>query len=235
MNRTAAICRAAATVCALLLVAAPLATRLGLVSWKLGLPLTALAILGGAVLLLLALVLLALPAWRAARAPLAASALLAALPVLAGTALVAPGLGLPAIHDVSTDIADPPQFVALVAVRGPDANALARSPEVDAAQRNAWPGLGPLDSPLPPAEAFARAAGTASALGWQIHAQDTAAGLIEASASTFWFGFVDDVVIRVRPHADGSRIDLRSVSRVGQGDLGANARRIARFSAAFSD
>lgn len=234
MNRTAVICRAAATVCALLLFAAPLATRFGLVSWKLGLPLTALAILGGAVLLLLALVLLALPAWRASRPALAASALLAALPVLAGVALVAPGLGLPAIHDVSTDIADPPQFVALVAVRGPDANALARSPEVDAAQRNAWPELGPLDSPLPPAEAFARAAATARALGWQIHAQDAAAGLIEASASTFWFGFVDDVVIRVRPHAGGSRIDLRSVSRVGQGDLGANARRIARFSATFS-
>lgn len=234
MNRTAAICRAAAALCALLLLAAPLATRSGLVSWKLGLPLTALAMLGGAVLLLLALVLLALPAWRGARAPLAASALLAALPVLAGIAMIGPGVGLPAIHDVSTDIADPPQFKALVAVRGPDANALARSPEVDAAQRNAWPGLAPLDSPLPPAEAFARAAGTARALGWQIHAQDTMAGLIEASASTFWLGFVDDVVIRVRPHADGSRIDLRSVSRVGQGDLGANARRIARFSEAFS-
>ena len=142
-----------------------------------------------------------------ARAPLAASALLAALPVFAGIAMIGPGVGLPAIHDVSTDIADPPQFQALVAVRGPDANALARSPEVDAAQRNAWPGLGPLDSPLPPAEAFARAAATAHALGWRIHAQDAAAGQIEASATTFWFGFVDDVVIRVRPHASrrGSR------------------------------
>ena len=158
MNRTATICRAAAALCALLLFAAPLATRFGLVSWTLGLPLTALAILGGAVLLLVALVLLALPAWRGARAPLAASALLAALPVLAGVAVIGPGLGLPAIHDISTDIADPPPFVALVAVRGPDANALVRSPEVDAAQRAAWPGLGPLDSALPPAQAFARAA-----------------------------------------------------------------------------
>jgi hypothetical protein len=234
MNRTATICRAAAALCALLLFAAPLGTRFGLLSWKLGLPLTALAILGGAVLLLVALVLLALPAWRAARAPLAASALLAALPVLAGVAVIAPGLGLPAIHDISTDIADPPQFVALVAVRGPDANALVRSPEVDAAQRAAWPELVSLDSALPPAQAFARAARTARELGWQIRAEDAAAGLIEASATTFWFGFVDDVVIRVRPHAGGSRIDLRSVSRVGQGDLGANAKRILRFNAAFS-
>jgi uncharacterized protein (DUF1499 family) len=234
MNRTAALCRAAAALCALLLFAAPLATRFGLVSWKLGLPLTALAILGGAALLLVALVLVALPAWRVARAPLAASALLAALPVIAGVAMIAPGIGLPAIHDISTDIAEPPRFVALLAVRGPDANALVRSPEVDAAQRAAWPELGPLDSALPPAEAFARAARTARELGWQIQAEDAAAGLIEASATTFWFGFVDDIVIRVRPHAGGSRIDLRSVSRVGQGDLGANAKRILRFNKAFS-
>ncbi|MBP6381123.1 MAG: DUF1499 domain-containing protein [Pseudomonadales bacterium] len=229
MNRTAALCRATAALCVLLLFAAPLATKSGLVSWKLGLPLTALAFLGGAVLLLVSLVLLALPAWRAVRAPLAASAVLAALPALAGVAVIAPGIGLPAIHDVSTDIADPPPFVALLALRGPGANPLVRSPEVDAAQRAAWPGLVALDSPLPPAQAFERAAATARELGWQVHAEDAAAGLIEASASTFWFGFVDDVVIRVRAHAGGSRIDLRSVSRVGQGDLGANARRIARF------
>ena len=234
MNRTAALCRAAAALCALLLFAAPLATRFGLVSWKLGLPLTALAFLGGAVLLLVSLLLLALPAWRAARAPLAASALLAALPALAGVAVIAPGIGLPAIHDVSTDIAEPPPFVALLALRGPDANPLARSPEVDSAQRGAWPELGPLESPLPPAAAFARAVETARELGWQIQAQHAATGLVEASATTFWFGFVDDVVIRVRPHAGGSRIDLRSVSRVGQGDLGANAKRIARFTEAFS-
>lgn len=234
MKRTAALCRAAAVLCALLLVAAPLATRFGLVPWQVGLPLAALALLGGAVLLPLALVLLALPASRGVRGPLAAGALLAALPVLAAVVLIAPGIGLPAIHDISTDIADPPGFVALAALRGAQANPLARTPEVDRAQREAYPGVLPLDSPLPPAAAFARAAATARGLGWRVQAEDPAAGLIEASATTFWFGFVDDIAIRVRPHDGGSRVDLRSVSRVGQGDLGANARRIARFREAFS-
>ena len=139
MKRTAALCRAAALLCALLLVAAPLATRFGLVPWQLGLPLAALALLGGAVLLPLALALLALPASRGVRGPLAAGTLLAALPVLAAVVLVAPGIGLPAIHDISTDIADPPGFVALAALRGAQANPLARTPEVDRPRRRrAW-------------------------------------------------------------------------------------------------
>ncbi len=63
----------------------------------------------------------------------------------------------------------------------------------------------------------------------------------KSTAETFWFGFKDDVVIRVRPVADGgsSRIDVRSISRVGLSDLGANAKRIetwrARVSAELSD
>ncbi|HQX74726.1 MAG TPA: DUF1499 domain-containing protein, partial [Thermoflexales bacterium] len=73
----------------------------------------------------------------------------------------------------------------------------------------------------------------ARSLGWQIHHTDAARGMLEASETTFWFGFTDDIVIRVRPHHEGSRIDLRSVSRVGRGDLGANARRILRFSTVF--
>ena len=154
--------------------------------------------------------------------------------MLAAVVLIAPGIGLPAIHDISTDIADPPGFVALAALRGAQANPLARTPEVDRAQREAYPGVLPLDSPLAPAAAFARAAATARALGWRVQAEDPEAGLIEASATTFWFGFVDDIAIRVRPHDGGSRVDLRSVSRVGQGDLGANARRIARFSETFA-
>jgi uncharacterized protein (DUF1499 family) len=50
--------------------------------------------------------------------------------------------------------------------------------------------------------------------------------MIEATATTFWFGFKDDVVLRIRPTANGSIVDVRSVSRVGQSDLGANAKRI---------
>ena len=63
-------------------------------------------------------------------------------------------------------------------------------------------------------------------LGLEIVNEDTAAGMIEATATTFWFGFKDDVVVRVRATASGSIVDIRSVSRVGQSDLGANAKRI---------
>jgi uncharacterized protein (DUF1499 family) len=66
-------------------------------------------------------------------------------------------------------------------------------------------------------------------------AADPAAGRIEATATTFWFGFVDDVVVRVRPAAGGgSRIDVRSVSRVGKSDVGANAKRIRAYRAALT-
>jgi len=66
-------------------------------------------------------------------------------------------------------------------------------------------------------------------MGWEIVASDASAGRIEATATTAWFGFKDDVVVRVRPEAAGSRIDVRSVSRVGRSDVGANAARIRAF------
>ena len=56
-----------------------------------------------------------------------------------------------------------------------------------------------------------------------------AEGRLEATARTRWFGFRDDVVVRVRPDGAGSRVDVRSVSRVGRSDLGTNARRIRGF------
>jgi uncharacterized protein (DUF1499 family) len=118
--------------------------------------------------------------------------------------------------------------------RGPDANPLERNPDIDAQQAAGYPDLAGVDSPLAPAAAFERARTIAGDLRWEIHAEDAATGTLEASQTTFWFGFVDDVSIRIRPAASGSRVDLRSVSRVGKGDLGANAARIERFVQAFS-
>ncbi|MEX2241047.1 MAG: DUF1499 domain-containing protein [Burkholderiales bacterium] len=66
-------------------------------------------------------------------------------------------------------------------------------------------------------------------MGWEIVATDAAAGRIEATDTTFWFGFKDDVVIRVEGDGAGSRVDVRSVSRVGVGDVGANAKRIRAY------
>jgi uncharacterized protein (DUF1499 family) len=67
-------------------------------------------------------------------------------------------------------------------------------------------------------------------MGWAIAAQVPDEGRIEATATTFWFGFKDDVVIRLRPEAGGTRVDVRSESRVGGSDVGANAARIRAYS-----
>jgi uncharacterized protein (DUF1499 family) len=101
--------------------------------------------------------------------------------------------------------------------------------ETAAKQQGAYPHVRPLDLPVPPAVAFARALDAAKEMGWHIEAVDPATGRIEATATTPWFGFRDDVVIRVAPTPAGSRIDVRSVSRVGKSDLGTNAKRIRAY------
>ncbi len=231
--RAITACRNFGLLFLLLLFAAPLATRFGLISYPLGLPLTALAVVGATLVLTAALIMLSRARFHAWRSHLGPSALIAALPVIAGITIIAQGAGRPVIHDISTDSLDPPHFDAVLALRGPAANPLTRDAQTDAAQRAGYPGLSAIESSLAPEAAFTQALNTARSLGWQIHQSDAARGTLEASETTFWFGFTDDIVIRVRPHNGGSRIDLRSVSRVGRGDLGANARRILRFSTVF--
>lgn len=98
------------------------------------------------------------------------------------------------------------------------------------AQRDAYPDIQPITLAAPPQKAFERALAAAQAMGWEIVARDPAAGRIEAVDTTLWFGFKDDVVVRVAAApAGGSRIDVRSRSRVGRGDAGTNARRIRGF------
>jgi uncharacterized protein (DUF1499 family) len=96
-------------------------------------------------------------------------------------------------------------------------------------QRAAYPDIAPLELALPAAAAFERSLAAARAMGWEIVEADAAAGRIAAVDTTFWFGFKDDVTVRVSPAAAGSRIDVRSTSRVGRGDAGTNARRIRAF------
>jgi len=155
--------------------------------------------------------------------------------VLAGPMLaVLSGRGAPAINDITTDPEDPPSFSAVLPLRGPGAGpATYGGEEVAEAQRRAYPDIGPLTVALPPDETFIKALEVARSQGWGVVASDTAAGRIEAVDTTFWFGFQDDVVIRIRPQGGESRVDIRSKSRVGRGDLGANARRIRRFLSAL--
>lgn len=139
---------------------------------------------------------------------------------------------VPPIHDITTDPDRPPRFVAVVPLREGSPNPVAYGgPDVAEAQRRAYPDIKPLVLSIPSGAAFTRALASARGMGWEIVAADSAAGRIEATATTPWFGFKDDVVIRVRPEGSGSRsrIDVRSVSRVGKSDVGTNARRIRAY------
>lgn len=143
---------------------------------------------------------------------------------------------VPPIHDISTDVADPPQFVAVLPLRADAPNTVeygrsqGMTPE-DLARltRDAYPDLVPRMLDVPPAAAFERALAAVSELGWALVAQDPSALRIEATDTTFWFRFKDDIVIRIRPAQNGSIVDARSVSRVGGGDAGTNARRLRAF------
>lgn len=136
---------------------------------------------------------------------------------------------LPRIHDVSTDLDDPPRFVAVVPLRQGARNPVDYLPAAAAEQRRGYPDIVPLRLPQPPAQVFARAERAARAMGWQVVAVVPEDGRIEATDTTLLFGFKDDVVIRVRPQAEGSVVDVRSLSRVGGSDFGVNARRVRRF------
>ena len=155
---------------------------------------------------------------------------------------------LPFIHDVTTDTQDPPTFgAAIMAERGalegvntvdyagktapftkPDGTRGEKL--VSALQTQAYPEIRTLVVSEPPDIVFGRAEERARAMGWTIKETDPASGRIDATDTTFWYGFKDDVTIRLRPAAGGgTRVDVRSVSRVGGSDIGANAKRISAF------
>jgi len=145
----------------------------------------------------------------------------------------------PSIHDITTDWDNPPQFRAVLPLRqAEEANPVAyEGAKVSDQQRRAYPDIAPLALDLAPPEAFARALRTAEHLGWTIVATEpptaSGTGRIEASQKSRWFGFTDDVVIRIAAAESGSRVDIRSVSRNGRGDFGVNATRVRGYLAAL--
>lgn len=200
--------------------------------WQQGLLLYAIACLGSTLLILLSIVLMLLPRLALWRKKITLIALFA----LPGTALLlslAGGGGSPRIHDITTDTEDPPTFTLAAQQRGTNANPLEINQEVIALQQQAYPDLQTLHSPLSLDEAFDRSLQVATELGWDIYRQDRNAGVIEAVDTTRIMAFKDDVVIRLRTNTQGTLLDLRSVSRVGEGDIGANANRIRAFAEVF--
>lgn len=134
----------------------------------------------------------------------------------------------PPIHDITTDTANPPPFEQLAQAREAAPNAVKYPGEAFARQqRKAYPDIQPLTLELPLSQAHDIAEAAVRDLGWEIaHSSRTR---IEATDTTTWFGFKDDVSIRLSETAEGARIDVRSASRMGRGDVGANAARIRAY------
>jgi uncharacterized protein (DUF1499 family) len=137
------------------------------------------------------------------------------------------GAGVPAINDITTDVADPPAFASDPAGENRDMSyPAAFAPQV----QKAYADLAPIRVSSDPAQALALSEQTARELGWEVVSVDAASGTLLARETSKIFQFVDDIVVRVRPgEGGGSVVDVRSKSRVGRGDMGANAARIRRF------
>lgn len=204
----------------------------------------ALATFGGALILAVLAILLALAAfvviWREGVRGLGAA--LAGI-VLALALLAYPGyLGLkitrlPWLNDITTDPIDPPRFVTLARVRPREANPVNYAGLYAAEQqRVAYPGIVPILSDVSPQVSYESALELVESRRWLVvdkipprAGTSPRDGRIEAVARTPVMGFRDDIVIRVRTNEEGSRIDMRSGSRYGTHDLGANAARILAF------
>ena len=213
--------------------AAPLGYRVGIAPLGLALLLLAAGLLvlaAGAVVFGVRMVRGGAPRDRAAWGGLAGAVIVGIVPV---STLVS-ARGAPPIHDVTTDTDNPPAFVAAVALNAPGRTDY-EGPPLAEQQRAAYPDLRPAMLPATPAEAFGRTLAVAGRMEWELLAADIETFRIEATDRSFWFGFEDDVVIRITAAGEnGSRVDIRSLSRVGVGDLGANARRVRAFLVALA-
>ncbi len=137
---------------------------------------------------------------------------------------------VPPIHDITTDTQDPPLFVEILPLRAGASNPPDYGgEEIAAQQRAAFPAIQPVDTLLPPDRTFEEALATVQDQGWELVAAVPSEGRIEATDTTFWWGFKDDIVIRITPEDSGSRLDIRSKSRVGISDVGTNAARVEAF------
>lgn len=147
------------------------------------------------------------------------------------------GGGAP-IHDISTDTADPPQFVEVARIREAENSpnsAEYSGPESAANQKEAYPDIQPLILLDPRTFVFNTALEVAENMGWEVVGQDIESGRIEAVATTPFVGFKDDVVIRVRARSAETVVDVRSKSRIGRGDMGVNAKRVREYLAALEE
>ncbi len=213
-------------------------------------PAAALTVFGAALALgLLGLLLAAAAAvviWRTGRrgADQAALGVALSLALLADPAyLMVTALRLPEINDVTTDFDAPPSF--MISAKAREARAGRNPPSWNAAfgplQKAAYPEVQPVFVDLEADQAYQLASRVAKDLGWRVvdanppNLRVAGDAQIEATDRSLLFGFVDDIAIRVRPLASQTRIDIRSTSRMGRHDFGANAHRIDKFIASVQE
>ena len=158
------------------------------------------------------------------------SGLLMLLPVAGLGSQAVTASSVPPIHNISTDTVNPPAFDKVVAKRTAENNPLEyKAAELAEVQNAAYPNVKTLYTELPVPDAHARALELIEANGWELVNDDPENGIIEATDTTLLWGFKDDVVIRITEQQYRRAVDMRSVSRIGRSDLGANARRIEKF------
>ncbi|NQV71337.1 MAG: DUF1499 domain-containing protein [Pseudohongiella sp.] len=146
------------------------------------------------------------------------------------------GVNYPPIHDISTDTLSPPKFIAILPLRADAANTVVyggstnmTAEKLAQATREAYPDLVTQRYNATRAETFAKALAAVQQLGWELVAAVPEEGRIEATDTTLWFRFKDDIVIKIEQQGNQSIVNARSVSRVGTGDVGANAIRLRAF------
>jgi uncharacterized protein (DUF1499 family) len=207
-----------------LLLAGPIGSRAGFWTFIVGFGLIALSVVLGLLGMSLSVVGgFRTGMWTTAMWGIGAGLVVVVIP----SAVAVSARGAPPIHEITTDPEDPPPFVAIVPLRREAPNpAEYGGEEVARQQRQAYPDIEPLVLSMGVRAAFDRALAVVRDLGWDVVDSQQTEGRIEAVDTTFWFGFKDDVVIRLRGMGTGTRVDVRSKSRVGLGDTGTNARRV---------
>jgi uncharacterized protein (DUF1499 family) len=222
-----------ALVLVFLMPVAALGTRFDLWPYTIGMLLLAISVLGSLLIQIINAVWLLRKPSTEIKTTLRWASLFALPPLIIIATVMHSDGSTAGIHHISTDLDNPPEFVAAIKQRGEQSNSLVYSSDIANIQRQYFPDIAPIHTQHTPQDAYELALNTAQEMGWEIYASNPQQGRIEAMDSTFWFGFKDDIVIRVSSTENGARIDLRSVSRVGRGDMGANARRIAEFTKKF--
>jgi len=162
------------------------------------------------------------------------SAMIALLPIIGLGAQFFTAKSVPEIHNISTDLVNPPAFDKVVSLRAQSDNPLEyRINELASIQSKAYPKVKTLMTDLSVTEAHAKAKSVMESMGLELVSSDPQNGIIEATETTTLWGFKDDVVVRISSKGEQTSVDLRSVSRIGRSDLGANAKRIEKFLARF--